>query len=293
MILALYANFPNNNGAAATINGPETWERPFKDVTQELVVRQKYIQQTGTYTPLALDTPHPLYPDAYLVDEGPREGVGGFYKWERTYARIPPARTMSEGYAWYIPGIGSGAVYAAQSISATSNSALVTTITAASDPTISVGDQCSVSYNFIDGITGTVYGRVVLRTALTGTSGTTVKVGLVSEAGGTMVFTFVKKVEPGRVPESLEVASQIQLDYWLPGVSAGVPDAFSIPLIRCLEIYDGAGTKVQSFTSSTTPTLAQWRSQIAAKSKVCVVSSVVRRWMGNIYERATRYCIAQ
>lgn len=286
-------DLPSSGATLATPNGPPTWERPFKDLTEPLVIRQNYIQDAAKFTALALDTPHPDFPDMYLVDEGPREDIGGFFKWERTYAKIPPARTQSEGYAWYVPGIGSGAIYAAQSITATSNASGVTTITAASSPTISVGDQCSVSYNFIDGVTGTSYGRVVLRTALTGTSGTTVKVDLIAEAGGTMVFTFIKKVEPGRVPESLEVASQIQLDYWLPGVSAGVPDAFSIPLIRCLEIYDGTGTKVQSFTSSTTPTIAQWRAQVAAKSKVCVVSSVVRRWMGNIYERATRYCIAQ
>lgn len=286
-------DLPSSGATLATPNGPPTWERPFKDLTEPLVIRQNYIQDAAKFTALALDTPHPDFPDMYLVDEGPREDIGGFFKWERTYAKIPPARTQSEGYAWYVPGIGSGAIYAAQSITATSNASGVTTITAASSPTISVGDQCSVSYNFIDGVTGTSYGRVVLRTALTGTSGTTVKVDLIAEAGGTMVFTFIKKVEPGRVPESLEVASQIQLDYWLPGVSVGVPDAFSIPLIRCLEIYDGTGTKVQSFTSSTTPTIAQWRAQVAAKSKVCVVSSVVRRWMGNIYERATRYCIAQ
>ncbi|NBR87383.1 MAG: hypothetical protein EBT61_18085 [Verrucomicrobia bacterium] len=274
--MSYYASIPNSNATTATVNGPPVWERPFPDLTAELVLRQNYIQKASTFTPTALDTAHPDFPDMYLVDEGPREDIGGFYKWQRTYARIPPARTVMEGYAWYVPGIGTGAVYAAQSISSTSNSAGVTTITAASSPTISVGDQCSVRYNFTDSTTGTVYGRQVLRTALTGTSGTTVKVALISEA-----------------VESLEVASQLQLDYWLPGASTGVTTAFDIPLIRCLEIYDGTGTKVQSFTSSTTPTLAEWRAHVAAKDKICVVSSVLTRWMGNIYQRATRYCIAQ
>jgi len=293
MPLATYANFPNTNGTAATVNGPPVWDRPFPDLTDELVVKQNYIQQASTFTPLALDTPHPDYPDMYLVDEGPREDAGGFYKWQRTYARIPPARTVMEGYAWYVPGIGSGAVYAAQPITGATNSTGVTTITASSSPTISVGDQCSVRYNFTDSITGTVYGRQVLRTALTGTSGTTVKVGLISEAGGTLAFTYVQKVEPGRPVESLEVASQLQMDYWLPGVSTDVTTAFDIPLIRCLEIYDGTGTKVQSFTASTSPSLADWRAHIAARDKICVVSSVPSRWMGNIYQRATRYCVAQ
>lgn len=291
--MPLVIDLPNSGAVSATVRGPRSWQRPFPDLTAELTFTEPYIQTVEDFVPLALDTPHPDIPDAYLVEESERENAGGFYKWTRTYARIPPSREVFESYSWIVPGIGSGAVYAAQNISSVSHAAGVTTITAASSPGISVGDQCNVAYTFTDSATGTQYGRTVLRTALSGTSGTTVKVALIAEPGGTLTFLTVKKVEPGRAAEALEVGSVVQLDYFLPGVSTGINTAFDIPVIEALEIYDSDGVKTDSFTASTTPTLAEWRALVAAKSRQCVVRSVVRRWMGNIYERATRYCVAQ
>ena len=121
----------------------------------------------------------------------------------------------------------------------------------------------------------------------------TIVVSLISEPGGTITYQTLKKVEPGRAPEALEVGSALQLDYFLPGVSAGIKTIFDIPIVSALEIYDGTGTKTNSFTSSTSPTVSWWRLQISYRAKVCVVRSVLRRWKGNIIERATRYCIAQ
>lgn len=286
-------DLPNSGATTATVRGPRSWQRPFPDLTAELTFVEPYIQTVDDFTPLALDTPHPDIHDAYLVEESERENIGGFYKWERTYARIPPSREVFEGYSWIVPGIGTGAIYSAQSISSVSHAASVTTIVAASSPGISVGDQCNVAYTFTDAATGTQYGRTVLRTALSGTSGTTVKVDLISEPGGTLTFLTVKKVEPGRAAEALEVGSVIQVDYFLPGVSTGINTAFDIPIIEALEIYDSDGVKTDSFTATTSPTLATWRSYVAAKTRVCVVRSVIRRWLGNIYERSTRYCVAQ
>lgn len=288
-----HIDLPNDGASIATVNGPKQWDAPFPDLTDELVFTQQYIQDASSFVPLALDTPHTDIHDAYLVEEGPREDVGGFYKWSRTYAKIPPSRTAFESYSWTVPGIESGAIYAAQSISSAASAAGVTTITASSSPSISEDDQCNIRYTFTDAVTGTQYGRSVNRIALAGTSGTTIVVSLISEPGGTIAWQSIKKVEPGRAAEALEVGSIVQLDYYLPGVTLGVASPFDIPIVEALEIYDGDGIKTDTFTPSTTPALSDWRAQIAAKDRVCVVRSVVRRWMGNIYERATRYCVAQ
>lgn len=276
------------------IDGPRRWLRPFDDDFSQYVFEQDYQQFEDNFAPLNLDTASDDFADAYLVRESQLEALGGgVVKWTRTYSRLPASRQVFESYSWIVPGIGSGAVYAPENIDSVSTAGGVTTITAGGDPTISVGDQCSISYTFTDGITGTQYGRTVLRTALTGTSGGNVNVSVITEPGGTLTFQTIKKVEPGRAAEALEVGSMLQLDYFLPGVSAGVSTPFDIPIIEALEIYDGDGVKTSSFTASTSPTLAAWRTQVAAADNVCVTRSVVRRWLGNIYERTTRYCVAQ
>ncbi len=291
--MPIITDLPNSGATIATIAGPRSWERPFDDLTADLVLTEPYIQTVEDFVPLALDTPHDELPDAYLVAESPRENIGGLYKWTRTYARIPPSRQTFESYSWLVPGIGSGAIYSAQNISSATNASGVTTLVTSGSSGVAVGDQASISYTFTDTATGTSYGRTVIRTALAGTSGTTIKVSLISEPGGTITYQTLKKVEPGRPAEAVEVASSIQLDYFLPGVSPSVATPFDIPRISALEIYDGDGVKVNSVSASTSPTLAAWRALVAARTQVCVVASVIRRWQGNIYERATRYCVAQ
>jgi hypothetical protein len=282
----------NIGGQTPVTNGPRSWDRPFDDLTAELTFDENYIQTVADFVPTALDTPHDSYPDCYLVSEGPRDNVGGFYKWTRTYARIPPSRQVFESYSWLVPGIGTGAVFSPQTVSSAVDAAGTTTLTCAGDTTAVAGDSLSISYTFTDSVTGTQYGRTVIRT-MTGGSGTAPSVALISEPGGTITYNTAKKVEPGRPAEALEVGSSLQLDYYLPGVSAGIGTPFDIPIIDELQIYNGDGIKVDSFAADTSPTIATWRLQVAASDKVCVVASIVRRWKGNIYERATRYCIAR
>lgn len=275
------------------VDGPRRWMRPFDDSFEQVVFEQDYQQFEDDFVPTPLDTPHDDYPDAYLVREGELSALGGgVVKWTRTYSRIPNSRQAWESYSWLVPGIGSGAIFTAQPVSSAANAAGVTTITCSGDTSAAVGDSVSISYTFTDGTTGTQYGRNVIRTVLAG-SGTVFDVALITEPGGTLTYNSARKIEPGRPAEALEVGSSLQLDYYLPGVSAGISTPFDIPIIDEIQIYDGDGVKTDSFTADTAPTIAEWRAQVAAGEKVCVVGSIVRRWKGNIYERATRYCIAR
>lgn len=284
------ALWTDGNYATALVDGPRRWLRPFDDDYSLYVFEQDYQQNESDFTPQSLDTPSDDFPDAYLVGESPLEALGGgVVKFTRTYARIPASRQRFESYSWTVPGIGSEAVYAAVDISSNSNSAGVTTLITDSSSTAVDGDSVLISYTFTDGITGTQYGRDVLRVCLPATSGTTVAVDLIAEPGGTITYNTLKKVEPGRDPYTEEVGSLLQLDYFLPGVSSGITTVQDIPLVTPLTIYDNTGRQTTSFTATTSPTLATWRSQVAAGDYICVVRSIPRRWMGNIYERATRY----
>ena len=274
-------------------DGARRWLRPFDDNFSQVMFEQDYQQFEDSFSPLTLDTPNDDFSDAYLVREGELSALGGgVVKWTRTYARIPASRQVFEGYSWLIPGIDTGAIFPTQAIIDATDAAGVTTITCDGAAFNAIGDRLSISYTFVDGVTGTQYGRTVIRTVLSG-GGITVGVALISEPGGTIYYLSARKIEPGRPAEALEVGSSLQFDYYLPGVSVGVATPFDIPVIGELQIYNGDGIKVNVFAADTVPTITQWRDSIAANEKVCVVASIVRRWQGNIFERSTRYCIAR
>lgn len=279
----------------AEADGPKRWLHVIDNTTMGFdVFEQDYMQTVADWTPTPLDEPNPDAPGFYLVNEGPLTPVGGgIVKWTRTWAKIPAARTTYESYGWLVPGIGSESVYADVSISSASVSGGSHTLVTGTSSTATVGDSVSIAYTFTDSTTGTSYGRRTQRGCRAGTSGTTIVVDLISEPGGTITFQTLRKVEPGRAPETLEVQSQLQIDYWLPGVSAGISTPLDIPTVSALEIYDSDGRKTNTFGATSVPTVTQWRSYVASRSPICVVSSICRPWLGNIYERSTRYCIAQ
>jgi hypothetical protein len=57
-------------------------------------------------------------------------------------------------------------------------------------------------------------------------------------------------------------------------------------------IVDSTGNVTDSFGEFTTPSVVDYRALVRAKSLIVVEPSSLRRWTGNIFERATRYTIA-
>ena len=68
---------------------------PFRQDLTAKIYSEQYCQRPDYFTPLALDTPHPVHVNAYLVNEtNPRPmGSGGLFKFTRYYATIPATRT--------------------------------------------------------------------------------------------------------------------------------------------------------------------------------------------------------
>lgn len=79
---------------------------PFDGDNASFIVEQDYVIAVGSYTPLALNTAHGTYTDAYLVRESPQEDIdGGLVKWTRTYAQVPANRDDYESYSFQFPGL--------------------------------------------------------------------------------------------------------------------------------------------------------------------------------------------
>lgn len=85
---------------------------PLPNSTSGYVFRQLFMQALASWTPAALNTPHPsagLTPDYstwYLIAEGPREDCGaGIVKWQRTYSQVPASWSdYSEALAYNLIG---------------------------------------------------------------------------------------------------------------------------------------------------------------------------------------------
>ena len=273
------------------INGPKRWRRDIPYVDQLTSFQQDYMVLRASFDPTPLDTPHPDEAGYYLVDESAlRTLSGGVVEFTREYARLPDSHFYPDQYAWYVPGMGSedppGSVVGIDSVA---NSANISTVTTAAAHGASVDDQVQVRYT-VQTPSGQVT-RTVLRTVLTAPTSTTMTFDPPIYDVWPITWVSLQRINPGRDAEVIPVASDVQVDYFLPGVNVTTFDAIPL-LVEYANIYDSTGRKTTSFTDSTSPTLSDYRAQIASATKIVVERSVLRRWKGNIFARSTRYAVA-
>ncbi len=103
----------------------------------------------------------------------------------------------------------------------------------------------------------------------------------------------------GRDRFTKTVMSRLAYAYYIPGVDGGITTAADIPLIDA-QRYVWDSTENDSdwladsppFTDATDPTRTTYEGWIGS-TEIVAEESVVRRWMGGIYERVTRYIVAQ
>jgi hypothetical protein len=90
--------------AVATI-GPIEWMDPLPKQSAPVMFRQQFMQAIGSFSALALDTPHPTATTYLLVREGEFSAIGGgVQKFNRYYATTPPQRTEYSTMAATFPG---------------------------------------------------------------------------------------------------------------------------------------------------------------------------------------------
>ena len=118
-----------------------------------------------------------------------------------------------------------------------------------------------------------------------------IQVNLISVIGEITWF-YVQKAFPGRDPLTQVVASFIQMDYFRPGVSNGIASDADIPILIPTIITGGDGKQTNTYGDDSFPTLPTYQALVTAKTRIVAEASTVKLWMGNIFERATRYVVA-
>ena len=98
-------------------------------------------------------------------------------------------------------------------------------------------------------------------------------------------------VDNGRDPYTKVVMSKLARAYYLPGVSVGITTVDDITVLTPTQIVDQYGRNTEFLSTLTTPTTSTY--EATEGTWVVAEPSVVRRWMGNIYERTTRYVLAE
>ena len=95
---------------------------------------------------------------------------------------------------------------------------------------------------------------------------------------------------------TLKVTSRVEYKYWLIGTGGSYATAPEIPTVAGFvpkqDIW-GAEVVVDFLSQTTNPTSDTYLTWVAAEAELCVEDSDVHAWMGNIYERVTRYVVAQ
>lgn len=286
--------YEDSDWSVAQPTGSKRWLRPFPEVNVNFIYEQDYTQSLEGFLSDGIQIGSVNEDDEtfYLVEETtPQSIMGGMVRFTRTWSRIPASRTDYESFAFTFPGIEAGAVYTPNSVSGNtgSTSAGVTTLSISGGDTISYGDSCRITYNAFDNVQQ--YTRRVIRTALVGTTGGTLKVDQIVDSLDAQPLYFFEavKIELGREPITETVASLLTYDYFLPGVSPGITSFQDISLYIKDIIIDSDGLQTDTYSDTTTPSTAIYRSNLSVGDMIVAEDSVIRRWKGPILERVTRY----
>ncbi|PAW76817.1 MAG: hypothetical protein B9S32_13850 [Verrucomicrobia bacterium Tous-C9LFEB] len=287
------------------------FEFPFMGDLTSCTFKQTFMIDAEHYAPLPLSTRDTVRNDMFLVAEDGQQNIGGgIITFDRTYATIPLSRNDYEPYAWTAPAF------------VDANSTLERI--AVAWKRMGSLDRISVPGTYAPGMTVTVSQRSANnQVAVTLTTNLEVygsySVSRTVEAIGTEglngpyidVANLPWKLSFGntnigyprstvtlpasnRVEKSLVVSSRCQYDYFLPGVTAGIAQPEDIDIYQRAFFYTTAtGAETNSLSSSTSPTVAVYKTWISSRQELIPEPSDISRWMGNIWQRKTRYIKAQ
>ncbi len=275
------------------------WENPIPALNEKTVFRQTFVQTAASYAPLALDSVYPAAgsygvpssPTYYLVAEDNQTDLGGgMMQWDRVYARVPSAWSEGEEFAYTFPAfIASATAGSDQTITSISDSGVNYSVSSAL--AFATGDQVHISVSYVrDSITFFVgqYVRII-----GGTSGSSALVPGIFPGTGTFssVAGVITKEAPARTTQKTDlVPSQVTHEYALTSTTALETN---LPIIDEFTPVDATGAETTTLNTSTKPTAAAYAAMINKNTQLVAQDSVRRRWLGNIYERTTRFVVAR
>jgi hypothetical protein len=282
--------YDDGDFTTAQINGDDRVERPFseQDDKDTQVIYRPMLVNRSNYVPLELDTPHPTVIDAYLTMEIDHADYGtGLMSFTRVYAQIPATRNgvFTGTQAFTYPGFNTdgSTLGTVQTITAESDDGTITTLTATN--TVEIGDIIYVVMTW----TGTVSVAFTgYRVALTGTTGSAVKVAFIA-GGETFSTGTLTELDPApRAQDAKLTGSITDFTYFLPGVTDGITLPTDVTEDETFKILSTATLSATSIMSATTiPNFVAYQALIDAGAYI-TVSSEVTRWKGNIIQKANR-----
>jgi hypothetical protein len=286
----------------AVTSGLPVWENPIPALNEKTVFRQTFVQTAASYAPLALDTVYPAAgsygvpssPTYYLVaEDGQTDLGGGMMQWDRVYARIPTAWSEGEEFAYTFPGfIASSTAGSDQTITNIQDSSANYLVS--SGLSFATGDQVHIAVSYVRNSLTYFVGQYVR--IIGGTSGSSALVpGIFPGTGAfSSIAGVITKEAPSRTLEKSDIVpSQIVHDYALASVTSLESN---LPIIDSFTPVGPTGSEIQSgerLTTATKPTSDAYASMINNNVQIVAQASVRRRWLGNIYERTTRYIPAR
>lgn len=110
--------------------------------------------------------------------------------------------------------------------------------------------------------------------------------------------------DPGRIPQARTVQSRLEFEYFLVGTNGTIQSASAIPVVRAQRYVYGSAFGLLTGrdipdrillhdATLCTPDVTTYQGWVTAGTEIVAEDSVIRRWRGNIYERVTRYVVAQ
>ncbi|MDB6026303.1 MAG: hypothetical protein JWM68_2526 [Verrucomicrobiales bacterium] len=292
------ATFEDGVFTTAAVNGPQRFFPAFPDAdTSSLLIEQDFIQYLANYVPQALNSAGPTLSSvaSYLVHESQIQHVGGgLGKWTKTWAQKPAQRVEYESYSWLVPGYDTGGINARINLTHTGSVTTgILTLTNTSAHGYIVGDRVAITY------TATVnklyeISRTIIRTILTVPTTTTFTVATFQDVSTSPYYLWTQKLSGSRDPITYTVNSKLVYDYFRIAASGGdYTSADLIPVVDKYYIEDEYSKETQTLSVVSNPSIASYQFLISGSSHVVAEASHLSRWMGQIYQRVTRYVRAQ
>ena len=292
--------YTSGDFTSARANGDSWIEYPFIEYGDNTTKVYHLVCEVNEvdYAPIALDTTMasasnadvislPFTADAaayHVGDFGKAKIDGGLTRFDRQFANIPSVRSDSPSgtTAYTYPGISPNNTDGTErTVTAASNAANVTTLTCTNS--VSVGD--TVYINIVTSTGGTTFTSSGFYIALTGTSGSVVKipaiiVGTTFESGTLTELTIQPKAQ-----KSIPTGSLSDYSYFLPGVSAGITDPTDVEETPVFAPFSAqTGETVNTLSELTIPNSSSYSADVAARNFI-VIASNVTRWRGNILQK--------
>jgi len=300
MSVTYYTRTGQNAFNAVTTVGLPVWEKPFEDVSDRIVFRQRFMQTAASYSPLTLNTAYsahgtngvPTSSSYYLVaEENFADERAGLLTWDRVYAAIPAARKEYTAIAFQYPAVLTLPSVSGSYISVTEfGYAGVDRVYMNSTPiSFSRSDFAAVSYKVsISGATVQMNSFVAVRDI--GVSGIITDLPpnfFDPSITGVRYVARAARTYGRSQPQTLVGRAIIEYQYVL--ITPNVTPVFTF---NSRQTFTRNGQEVDFIDTWTVPTIIDYASLISTGGFFNAEDDTWARWLGNIYEKRSVKVVA-